>query len=125
MSKLLKPIDLILIAVLLLGGAGFWFYSKQSTKSAAAVIYIDGEIYRKIELEKVDKAYELELPCSPQATLLVETGAISFHKAECSDKVCINTGKLEKRGDTAACLPASVVVTVENGEESEIDVLVY
>lgn len=125
MNKLLKPIDLILIAVLLIGGIGFWFYSERSTKSATAVIYIDGEIYQKLELEKVDKAYELELPCEPKATLLIEKGAISFCEADCSDKVCVNTGKLTKRGDTAACLPAGVVVTVENGKESEIDVIVY
>lgn len=125
MNKLLKPIDLILIAVLLLGGAGFWFYTKQSTKSATAVVYIGGEVYRKIELEKVDKVYELDLPCEPKATLLVENGSVCFEHAECSDKVCVNTGKLTKRGDTAVCLPAGVVVTVENGEESEIDVLVY
>lgn len=125
MNKLLKPIDLILIAVLVLGGLGFSFYTKHSTKSATAVIYIDGEIYRKIALEKIEKAYELDLPCSPKATLLIENGAVSFHEADCSDKVCVNTGKLTKRGDTAACLPAKAVVVIENGNDSEIDVLVY
>ena len=125
MNKLLKPMDLILVAVLLFGGAGFWFYSKHCTKSATAVIYVDGEVYQKIELEKAETPYEIELPCKPKATLLIEKGAISFCEAECSDKVCVNTGKLTKRGDTAACLPAGVVVTVENGEENEVDVLVY
>ena len=125
MNKLLKPIDLILIAVLLLGGIGFSVYTKHSTKSATAVIYIDGEIYRKTELEKVDKPYELTLPCSPKATLLIENGAISFCKADCTDKVCVNTGKLTKRGDTAACLPAKVVVVIENGEKNEVDAIVY
>ena len=125
MNKLLKPIDLILIAVLLIGGIGFSVYSKHSTKSATAVIYIDGEIYQKIELEAVEKPYELSLPCSPKATLLIENGAVSFCEADCADKVCVNTGKLTKRGDTAACLPAKVVVVIENGEEKDIDVIVY
>ena len=125
MNKLLKPIDLILIAVLLLGGSGFLFYTKHSTKSATAVIYIDGEIYRKAELEGVDKPYELALPCSPEATLLIENGAVSFIEADCADKVCISTGKLTKRGDTAACLPARVVVVIENGENKDIDAIVY
>lgn len=125
MNKLLKPIDLILIAVLLLGGVGFSLYTKHSTKSATAVIYIDGEIYQKIELEKVDKPYEFALPCSPKATLLIENGAVSFCEADCIDKVCVNTGKLTKRGDTAACLPAKAVVVIENGTEKEIDALVY
>lgn len=125
MNKLIKPIDLILIAVLLLSGAGFWGYTKLTTKGATAVIYIGGEIYRKIELEKVDKPYELDLPCQPEATLYIENGAVCFHKAECSDKVCVNSGRLTKRGDTAACLPAGVVVTIENGAENEVDAIVY
>ncbi len=124
MNKLIKPLDLLLIALLLLGGTGFWFYAKHSTAHAAAVIYIDGEVYQSISLEKVEEPYELPLPCSPRATLLVEKGAVSFKEAECSDKVCVNTGKLTKRGDTAACLPAKVVVTIENGEK-QLDAMVY
>ena len=125
MKKLIRPLDIILIAVLLLGAAGFGIYTKNTTKSATAVIYVDGEIYQSIELDKVEKSYELDLPCSPKAKLLVERGCISFIKADCSDKLCVSTGKLRHRGDTAACLPAKAVVTIENGGESEIDALVY
>ena len=125
MKKLIRPLDIILIAVLLLGGIGFSLYTQKSTKSATAVIYIDGEIYQSIELDKVEKSYELDLPCSPQAKLLVEKGCISFIQADCKDKLCIGSGKLKHRGDTAACLPAKAVVTIENGGEKEIDALVY
>ncbi len=125
MKKLIRPLDIILIAVLLLGGIGFHLYSKNTTSGATAVIYIDGEIFESIELEKAEKSYELVLPCSPSATLYVEKGCISFKNADCPDKLCVGTGKLRHRGDTAACLPAEVVVTIENGEESEIDALVY
>lgn len=125
MKKLIRPLDIILIAVLLLGEIGFHLYSESTTNGATAVIYIDGEIYENIELEKVEESYVLDLPCSPEATLLVEKGCISFTRADCSDRLCVGTGKLEHRGDTAACLPARAVVTIENGKESEIDALVY
>ena len=125
MRKLIRPLDIVLIAVLLLGGIGFSLYSKHSTQSATAVIYIDGEVYRNIDLGSVEESYELTLPCSPEATLLIEKGCISFISADCSDKLCIGTGKLMHRGDTATCLPAKAVVTIENGKESEIDALVY
>ena len=100
-------------------------HTKHSTQSATAVIYIDGEIYQSIELEKVEESYELALPCSPKATLLVEKGSISFKQADCNDKLCVGSGKLKHRGDTAACLPAKAVVTIENRGESERDALVY
>jgi hypothetical protein len=125
MKKLIRPLDIILIAVLLLGAAGFGIYTKNTTKSATAVIYVDGEVYQSIELDKVEKSYELDLPCSPKAKLLVEKGCISFIQADCKDKLCVSSGKLKHRGDTAACLPAKAVVTIENGGEKEIDALVY
>ena len=125
MKKLIRPLDIILIAALLLGGIGFHFYSKSTTSGATAVIHIDGEVFETIELEKVEESYELVLPCSPEATLYIEKGCVSFKEADCPDKLCVSTGKLRHKGDTAACLPAKVVVTIENGEESEIDALVY
>ena len=125
MKKLIRPLDIVLIAVLLLGGIGFHFYSKSTTSGATAVIHIDGEVFETIELEKVEESYELALPCSPEATLYIEKGCVSFKEAHCPDKLCVSTGKLRHKGDTAACLPAGVVVTIENGEESEIDALVY
>lgn len=125
MKKLIRPLDIILIAVLLLGGIGYHLYSKHTTHGATAVVYIDGEIYQSIELEKVGEAYELALPCSPEAKLLVENGCISFKDADCDDKLCVSTGKLSHKGDTAACLPSKTVITIENGKESEIDALVY
>lgn len=125
MKKLIRPLDIILIAALLLGGIGFHFYSKSTTSGATAVIHIDGEVFETIELEKVEASYELALPCSPEATLYIEKGCVSFKEAHCPDKLCVSTGKLRHKGDTAACLPAKVVVTIENGEESEIDALVY
>ena len=125
MKKLIKPLDIILIAVLLLGGIGFSLYTQKNTKSATAVIYVNGETYQSIELDKVEESYELALPCSPGATLLVEKGCISFKQADCKDKLCVGSGKLRHKGDTAACLPAKAVVTIENGGEKEIDALVY
>ena len=125
MKKLIRPLDIILIAVLLLGGIGISLYSRHTTAGATATVYINGEIYKIIELEKVGESYELPLPCSPKATLLVEKGCISFKQADCNDKLCVSSGKLSHRGDTAACLPAKAVVTIENGGEKEIDALVY
>ena len=125
MKKLIKPLDIILIAVLLIFGTGFYFYNKNTTESATAVIYIGGEIYQTVSLEQVESAYEIVLPCYPAATLLVENGSICFKTADCADKICISSGKLRHKGDTAACLPAKTVITIENGEESKIDALTY
>ena len=77
MKKLIRPLDIVLIAVLLLGAVGFHLYTKNTTDGATAVIHIDGEVYKTIELEKVEASYELTLPCSPKATLYIEKGCVS------------------------------------------------
>lgn len=45
-------------------------------------------------------------------TLEIAHGRIRVQSADCPDHVCVNTGWLERDGQTAACLPAGVVVTV-------------
>lgn len=45
--------------------------------------------------------------------LAVEEGRICFLSSGCPDKICVRSGWLSRTGQTAACLPAGVVVRVE------------
>ena len=41
-------------------------------------------------------------------------------EADCPDKICVNTGKISKIGETIVCLPHRVVVEIQ-GEVSQSD----
>ena len=50
--------------------------------------------------------------------LTVEEGRIRFLSSGCPDKVCVRSGWLSRTGQTAACLPAGVVVRVQAADDA-------
>ena len=59
-------------------------------------------------------------------TLRVEDGRIRFEESGCPDKVCVHTGWLSRSGQTAACLPAGVILRVEGDtgdEDADVDIV--
>lgn len=55
----------------------------------------------------VDGENDIEL------TLLILDGKVCVAEANCPDQVCVHTGRLSRDGDTAACVPANILLTVE------------
>lgn len=54
-------------------------------------------------------------------TVCVENGTAFVKEADCPDQVCVHTGGLSKDGQTAACVPSGIVVTVKGGKGSAAD----
>lgn len=46
-------------------------------------------------------------------TLLILDGKARVAEATCPDQLCVHTGWLTHTGDTAACLPSGILITVE------------
>lgn len=45
--------------------------------------------------------------------IAIEDGRACVLQADCPDQVCVRTGWLSRHGDTAACLPAGILLYVE------------
>lgn len=127
MNKLFKKADIILILVFCLISAALFLSGILGNSSLEAVIYEQGSITHRIDLNNVDESYTIELSGPPASTVLVERHAISYISAGCPDKLCVKTGRLTRRGDTAACLPAKTVIVLEGGKAAENlpDVMTY
>ena len=95
--KLFKKGDIAVIAVILAVAGIFALWQFLSSEKLTAVVTVNGEI-------------------------VVEKGKIYFKSSECTDKLCVSCGKLEKKGDTAVCLPSKTVVTVIG---SDLDAVTY
>ncbi len=54
-------------------------------------------------------------------TVCVENGAAFVRQADCPDQVCVHTGVLDKNGQTAACVPSGIVITVGGGDAAVTD----
>ena len=126
MKKLIRPLDLVLIAALLLAGGGLWLARSRAAAGVTAVVLVRGREERRIDLTKVEAPYEIRLSTTPAVTLAVEPGAIRFSEANCRDRLCVKTGRLTRANDSATCLPARVTVRLI-GEPGggDVDAAVY
>lgn len=88
-----KPIIILLALVIVCAGA--FLLIKNADRGTVAVIRLDGKVYDRIDLARVEESYELEINTAfGRNTVLVEPGAISVIYADCPDQVCVKQGKL-------------------------------
>lgn len=120
--KFIKKGDIIIIAVILLAAAVFTFRSNSKTESVQAVITVDGETVKTVDLSNIKEKITFIPATDPRVVITAENGEIRFESAECEDKLCVACGNLSKHGDTAVCLPSKTVITVTG---SDVDAVVY
>jgi hypothetical protein len=51
--------------------------------------------------------------------ILFQDGSVRFSESTCPDQVCVQTGQMSKPGQTAACIPAGVLVRVTGDNVSD------
>lgn len=120
--KFIKKGDIAVITVILIAAAVFMFWSNSKTEAVQAVITVDGETVKTVDLGNIKEKMTFIPATSPRVVITAENGKIRFESAECEDKLCVACGELEKHGDTAVCLPSKTVITVTG---SDVDAVVY
>lgn len=120
--KLLKKGDLIIIAIVLLAAMLIAIPRLWSSDKLTACVYVDGKLERTISLSSVDCEYSFSPADGVEIT--VNKNEIFFSHSECKDKLCVKSGKLSGSGQTAACLPSRVVISVKS-EKNKNDVMTY
>ncbi len=110
-NNLLKKGDIVIIAAVLILSVLLIVPSFINDDGVTAVIYVNGEEYERVEL---GKGIQLTIipETQPNCVIKVKDNAIYFESADCPDKLCVSSGKLTRVGETAACLPGGVVVTL-------------
>ncbi|HOO25585.1 MAG TPA: NusG domain II-containing protein [Clostridiales bacterium] len=113
MVRLFKRADFYLIVFLCLVGVFSFVPRLFDSGNLTATVSRRGEVLYTIDLEKVEKAYTITVDDrSPKVEIMVKHGEIGFVKADCPDKICVKTGMLTKPGQSAACLPAKLIITL-------------
>ena len=114
----LRRADLVLagtlavFALALIGG-----YALFSHKGGEAVLTTpEGE--RMLRLSE-DATLSIEGKNGIPVVIRVENGAVWFESSGCPDQICVHSGRLTRTGDTAACLPAGVLLRVTEGGKAE------
>ena len=107
-------IFLVLILLVLAGISGVWIYRSRGNGRVAVIEHNSAEIQR-INLDKVSQSDIIFIDDGDDCRVEIEVqnGRICVRSSTCPDKVCVNCGWLDEKGDTAVCLPNSVVVRIE------------
>ena len=121
----MKKNDIILIAVLLaatlLTAVGMRIWQMNNTRDAAKVVVtIDGQVYGTYPLDE-DRTERIELSDGSYNILTISDGYADVTEASCPDQICVKHNHIKYSKESIVCLPNKVVVTVEGGEDSEID----
>lgn len=92
-----------------------------------AVIYQDGVIIYKIDLEKVVDPYQIRVDGKDGCYNIIDVrpGEIGITEASCPDKICVNMDYISDGLIPITCLPNKLVIRIEDGEQNESDIAVY
>lgn len=103
----------ILLAVVALGLLGFLALSRLGG-GTVAVITVDGQEYRRIDLSRVSESYDIEINTKyGHNTVRVESGRISVTESDCPDGICVAQGAIDRGGVPIVCMPHRLVVKIE------------
>ncbi len=82
-----------------------------------AVIAIDGEEFKRIDLSAVKEAYDLSIDTEyGHNTVHVAPGSIAITEADCPDGVCVHMGAISTGGVPIVCMPHRLIVQIEGGD---------
>ncbi|NLN98425.1 MAG: NusG domain II-containing protein [Eubacteriaceae bacterium] len=109
-----KKSDLILIVLLVFIALGVWWTLPwlRAGKTPVAEIYEGNRLVKTVALtEGQTEVFHLEGIDNVTFRLNAE-GSIQFLVSDCPDQICVQTGKLSKIGETAACLPNNLLIKI-------------
>lgn len=104
-----------LVAVLLLSSFAMIFFGS-TAGGDIAVISVDGEVVKEINLSEVTSPYTFRLDVSDTQynILRVDTGEISVIEASCPDHVCVHKGTICDSSSPIVCLPNKVIIAIHS-----------
>ena len=116
-----RLIDVCLIAGLLLF-SGVLYLAMNAGREVGGwiVVRINGEVTERYALSD-DGTYPLN---NGSNILVIGNGEAWLSDANCPDKLCVHQGKIRYTGEVIVCLPNRLTVTVEDGENNGVDIVV-
>ncbi len=110
----------IILLITVFAAIVYLIYSSFFMKKAViAEIVYDNKVIQTVDLS-VDKTFSPE--GFPDIVFCVKNNSIAFIHSDCPDKICVNTGFINKSGQTAVCLPNKMVIRLKiNNDDNQAD----
>lgn len=116
MRKLIKPVDLIVILLVIACSLIVTqMYAYDGAKYV--VIYTDGKEFGRYSIEN-NQTIEVSTDYG-RNVVVIENNIVRVSETTCKDKVEINAGEISRGGQSLVCLPNRFVVTIEGGIQTD------
>ena len=119
MKKHLKIKDIILVVLILLVAGGAWLLHEvlKDAGSGVAVIRVNGEVEGTYPLSE-----DREISVNGGTNILrIRNGKAKMIEADCPDQLCVNQRAVSADNESIICLPNKVIVEIQPRQESEYD----
>ena len=117
--------DLLVFVAVVALAVGLWGVPGLASSSivTGAILVRDGTTVRTFTLADLEKdaAYDIESE-GYHFTIRTGSGRIRFEKADCPDKVCVQTGWIARPPQVAACVPGHLLLRLL-GDSGDVDVV--
>ena len=126
--KKLEKIILIVIVLLSLLAIGIPMLLKEpNPQTSNIVISVDNNVVRKIPMNNsnVSERYDFNFN-NHIGYIEAKNGRVrmlEMSKELCPNSICSDTGWIDKTYQSIVCLPNKIIITIEGGKKSEIDVI--
>lgn len=117
---MIKLRDFIIIICLLGISALLYFYNDKGKGSYVQIDY-NGYRYEEVEFSSFGED-EVRTYYVNETKIIVDKNGAYFAQSPCKGQVCVNSGKINKSGQTVVCLPQKVSIRVEESE-NEFDAI--
>lgn len=120
-----RAVILISLIGILLVTSVIAYMIQRTADSSGSSYYVrimqDGKCIEKIDLSKVEEAYEItvESKSGGHNTVEVRPGSVGIVDADCPDKLCQKQGFIENGTEPIVCLPNRLIIEFEKKEVSE------
>lgn len=118
--KLLRPLDAVIIIIVLIAAALSAFILSASEEGAYAVITCNGETVDSISLTS-DGDYTYA--ALPGMVFTVSEGSVAVTESGCAGRICVRSGKISRKGETLICVPNRAAVSIGGGR-GDVDVII-
>ncbi len=94
-----------------------------SSEASTALIKVGDRPVQRVSL-RIDKIINVEAE-KGRVAIEVKDGRVRAVESSCLQKICVNTGWINRPGQNIICLPNKVLVTIEGKESSKVDAVSY
>ncbi len=121
-GKIIRKTDFLIVGVAVIAALCLLYFQRAGDGHRIARVTVNSELVEEIDLDTQIEKTVIRPETDYDVVIIAENGEIYFESSSCRDKICVKTGRLSKKGDTAVCLPAKTVVSISGGE---VDALTY